>query len=750
MSSAPRQDSLPDLDVCEREPIHIPGSVEPNGVLLVVQEPDLKIIQASANTGDLLGIPCETLLTMSLAHVFEPQSLEALELRILPKNLDAKRRYLSGVRVLQALAVFDALVHRYQGLLIIELEPAEITEPERSQADVYESLTDTPADLGGPLSLSELCQRVAGHVRSLTGFDRVMVYRFLDDESGWVIAEERRDDLIPYLGLRYPASDIPPQARRLYLLNTLRLKADVYARPIPLVPAINPLTGLSLDMSHCVLRAMSPVHVEYLRNMGVSASMSISIVKDERLWGLIACHHLEPRAVPHRVRISCDVLARVFSAHIAAAEAEDSRHHDTALRRFRKEIAQCLRAGKGIRNTLNEQGGRLASIIQSTGVAICLGGEIELAGATPTPDDVKHLLKWLTVNQNDYVLWTEKLRVQYPGAEGLADTASGLLSARIALGSSDFILWFRPAVVRVVEWAGDPAKPVEETEIGKRISPRLSFERWKQTVGDQSEPWRDYEREFALSLRQDIAEALLVQQNKEVTHLNGELARSNIELDAFAYAASHDLQEPVRTIRAFAQLLSRRAGSALDDQAQELLTFIEQGADRMGRLISALLAYGQVGGMQKREKKPVELEEVLRWVLLNLEDAVRVSGAVVTHDSLPTVIGDPDQLTELFQNLMINAIKYRKPGESPRIHVAASPHSGLWQVSVRDNGIGFAQHEAESIFGAFKRLHGRDIPGTGIGLALCRRIVGHHGGSIWAESEGKDRGATFWFTLSRS
>src|SRR5271156_11504 len=158
MSSAPRQDSLPDLDQCEREPIHIPGSVEPNGALLVVHEPELNIIQASANTGDLLGIPCERLLRMSLAHVFEPQSLEALESRILPKDLDAKRRYLSGVRVLESLAAFDALVHRYHGLLIIELEPAETTEPEWSQADVYESLTDTAADLGGPLSLSELCQ----------------------------------------------------------------------------------------------------------------------------------------------------------------------------------------------------------------------------------------------------------------------------------------------------------------------------------------------------------------------------------------------------------------------------------------------------------------------------------------------------------------------------------------------------------------------------------------------------------------
>lgn len=316
------------------------------------------------------------------------------------------------------------------------------------------------------------------------------------------------------------------------------------------------------------------------------------------------------------------------------------------------------------------------------------------------------------------------------------------------MGGQDFILWFRPPAVKVVEWGGNPAKPVQETEAGKRISPRLSFERWKETVGDRSEPWRDYQRDFALTLRQTMAEVLLVRKNDEVTRLNHELERSNIELDSFAYAASHDLQEPVRTIRAYAQLLNRR--TKLDDEARELVRVIENGASRMGNLISALLTYGQVGGSTLRERKPVNFEDIVRLAIMNLGESIRASAAMITHDPLPTVSADPDQMMQLVQNLVSNSLKYRRPDEPPRVHISATVTDQVWSFSFADNGEGFQPEEADLIFGAFKRLHGRDVPGTGIGLALCRRIVEHHGGRIWAESKGHGHGATFFLTLPQA
>ena len=751
MISSPNKDAstVPDLSVCEREAIHIPGSVEPNGVLLVLQEPDLTVAQVSANAGRLLGIEAEALLGVALADVLEPQSFDALRSRMSAVAVDEKRRYVAGVRVRAVGNAFDASIHRFDGALILELEPS-IARANEGHPELYASLSDAIAGLQGRMELNELCQRVATYFRSLSGFDRVMVYRFLEDDTGWVIAEDCREDMTPYLGLRYPASDIPRQARRLYLLNTLRLKADVNAPRVALVPPLNALTGRPLDMSHCVLRAMSPVHDEYLRNMGVAATMSVSILEGERLWGLIACHHTTPKTVPHPLRISCEVLAGVFSSHIAAAEQHEKLRNAESLVAYRKELSEVLRIRPDASQVLHEEGARLGSIIDAAGGAICVGGEIALFGVTPTREDVRHLVEWLNINQPTHLFYTDKLSERCPGSERFSDTASGLMSARIALGGKDFILWFRPPAVKVVEWGGNPAKPVQDSEAGKRISPRLSFERWKETVGDRSEPWRDYQREFASALRRTVAEALLVRKNEEVTRLNDELERSNIELDAFAYAASHDLQEPVRTVRAYAQLLKRRSGDKLDDQARELVSVIESSAARMGNLISALLTYGQVGGSTLRERKPVNFDDLIRVAMMNLIESIRSSAAVITHDPLPTMDADPDQMTQVFQNLIGNSIKYRKPDEPPRIHISVIGDDRLWRFSVQDNGQGFQREEAAAIFGAFKRLHGRDIPGTGIGLALCKRIVEHHGGRIWAESKGGGQGAILAFTLPKS
>jgi light-regulated signal transduction histidine kinase (bacteriophytochrome) len=248
-------------------------------------------------------------------------------------------------------------------------------------------------------------------------------------------------------------------------------------------------------------------------------------------------------------------------------------------------------------------------------------------------------------------------------------------------------------------------------------------------------------------VRHTIAELLLVQQNAEVTRLNVELERSNIELDAFAYAASHDLQEPVRTFRAYSQLIARRTAGRLTNEETELLQMMESAAARMSNLISALLGFAQVGGSARRERKPISLEDVLRASLMNLAESVRESDARITNDPLPVVIADREHMTRLLQNLIGNSIKYRKPAELLHVHISAVRENAMWRIGVRDNGRGFDNEQSEFIFEAFRRLHGKDIPGTGIGLATCRRIVERHGGRIWAESEGSGRGTTFWFTL---
>jgi two-component system, chemotaxis family, sensor kinase Cph1 len=740
LSRAELSSETPDLAACEREPIHSPGAVEPNGAMLVLGEDALTILQASSNISRFLNVAPEDLLGLSLANLFSQETVHQF---VSGFKGDGERHYVVGLRASSGV-LLDALVHRYKGLLIIEFESASAHPGPGT--DIYASLTTVMAELGGRFSLTDLCQRVAVRVRSITGFDRVMVYRFLEDGTGCVEAEDKREDIVSYLGLRYPASDIPAQARRLYLLNTLRLKGDVNAPVAALVPSVNPFTGAALDMTYCVLRAMSPVHVEYLRNMGVAASMSISIVKDDKLWGLIACHHGEAKIVAQPMRITCEVLARVFSSHIAMAEEEGVRARVAALSALAARIEERMRKDRDVVAALSLVGDDVAAVIGARGCAFIIRGEIVLLGTTPTRLQVEGLAAWLSFNQREHLFSTERLSAVYEKADEFDTVASGLLSVRIALGSPDFVLWFRPSVTQVITWAGDPDKPVEKTGAGERISPRRSFAKWQQTFHDSSERWTSTDRSFALALRPVIAETLFLRMNEEVLRLNLELARSNAELSSFAYSASHDLQEPVRTIRVYAQLVSQRAGPEMEPESRSFLATIEGAATRMASLITALLSYSQLGGIEKRSSKAVNLEDVFDRVMVNLDAQIRQTGATVTHDTLPTVLSDDDHMVQLLQNLIGNSIKYR--GErAPRIHLSAVLENGEWLLCVRDNGQGFDFTKSELIFEPFKRLHGRDVPGNGIGLATCKRIVEVGKGRIWAESDGKDKGAKFWFTL---
>ena len=702
------------------------------------------ILQASSNCLSILGIPAQALLGMNLANVFSGDSVRRL---LSGPGNDGKRSYVSGVRVASSEAMFDALVHKLHGLLIIEFEPAPLPSNAMADAEIWTLLTEATGALESKLSLLDLCERIVTVVRQVTGFDRVMIYRFLEDDSGIVIAENRPEELEPYLNLRYPASDIPAQARRLYLINALRLKADVHAQSAVLVPAVNPSTGKALDMTFCVLRAMSPVHVEYLRNMGVAASMSISIVKDGKLWGLIACHHREAKLVPHTQRITCELLARIFSSHIAAAEENDERERVTSLSDLTRGIEALLTKNRPASGILGEVSEMIAAAIGAHGCAFYIRGNFGSAGVAPSRPQLMDLFSWLELHQHEYVFATERLATAYPDAACFDSVASGLLSVRIATGSPDFMVWFRPPIERVVNWGGNPEKPVEETEQGRRISPRRSFESWKQVFGHSSEPWTNQCRNFALGLRPLLAEGIFLEMKEEVVRLNVELARSNVELSSFSHTASHDLQEPVRTIRAYSQLLARRAELELTPESRSLLSTIEATAVRMGEFITALLSYSQIGGQAQREMRAVNLAEVLRWVLVNLDGQIRQSDSIITHDELPVVHTDLDHMVQLLQNLIGNAIKYRQPDKPPRIHLGCHEAQKSWIVSVSDNGQGFEPSQSKLIFAAFTRLHGREVPGHGIGLATCQRIVELYRGRIWAESDGRNQGATFRFSL---
>ncbi len=729
----------------ERLSIHTTHYIQPYGILLTLAEPNLVITQVSTNTQGFLGISAQDILGQSLESIFDSFQIEPIKEKIAEDNLD----FINPTKLWARLqgdnyAVFDAVCHRNaEGILILELEPTDAVDS-ISFLSFYHLAKVSINKLGADASLPEFCQVIVQEVRKLTGFDRVMLYRFDDYNHGEVIAEAKRDDLVPFLGLHYPESDIPQPARRLFIHNAIRLIPQAQANPVELYPSVNPTTEKPLDLTQSILRSASPCHLEYLQNMGVGASLTISLIKDGALWGLIACHHLTPKHVPYELRKACEFLGRVVFADLSAREDTQDYDYRMTLKEIQTRLVDEMTVVPDFVEGLTADAPGLLDLTGAQGAAIFFGDRLTLVGQTPSEGDVKFLLQWLKGQAVQDIFFSQSLSSLYADAVNFKDVASGLVAIPIA--ERNFLLWFRPEVLQTVNWGGDPTHAFETIPQDGHLhfSPRKSFESWKETVRLNSLPWKPMEIRAALELQKAIVNIVL-RQADELAELARDLQRSNADLKKFAYVASHDLQEPLNQVANYVQLLEMRYGEQLDQDASEFINFAVDGVTLMQTLIDDVLAYSKVD-VQAAELTFTDTQEALDRALANLRRRIIENQARVTVEPLPSVMANSTQLMQVFQNLIGNALKFRSSAP-PEIHIGAQRLENEWLFSVKDNGIGIDHQFFERIFVIFQRLHTRDeYTGTGMGLAICKKIIEGHRGKIWVESE-PAQGATFFFTI---
>ena len=729
----------------EREPIHLYNRIQPHGVLLVLSEPELKVSQTSSNSRSLLGISPREIIGKTLEEIFDPFQIDPLKSAIENNDFDAINPSKIWARVKgDDFAVFDAIFHRNaEQMLILELEPA--ISYENIPFLRFYHLAKTSIDkLEATRSLKDFCNIIVKEVRKMTGFDRVMLYKFDEEDNGDVIAEDKIEQLEPYLGLRYPASDIPLPARNLLTANWIRQIPDATSEPVDLVPILHPETQQPLNLTLSSLRSASPCHLEYLHNMGVGASLTISLIENKRLWGIIACHHRTPKYVPYELRKACEFLGRVIFSEISAREETEDYDYRVKLNFVQSQLIDYMAEANNFIDGLIAHKPNLLDLTKATGSAICLGGNYTLIGVTPSEEELNYLITWLEKNVLEDVYYTNSLPRIYADAGKFKDIASGLLA--IPISKRNYLLWFRPEVIQTVNWGGDPGKAIETTAIDGdiRLCPRKSFSLWKETVRLKSLPWKAVEINAALELRKAIVNIILKQAD-ELARLARDLELSNAELKKFAYVASHDLQEPLNQVANYVQLLEMRYTEELDEDAKEFITFAVEGVSLMQTLIDDVLAYSKVD-MQAVEFNTIDANLALEKALANLKGRIQESQAMITVDPLPIIMADKTQLMQLFQNLIGNAIKFRGKA-TPTIHIAAQRQEEEWLFSVTDNGIGIDPRFSERIFVIFQRLHTRDeYPGTGMGLAICKKIIECHRGRIWVESQ-LGKGAVFCFTI---
>ena len=736
-----------DLTNCEREPIHIPGAVQPHGVLFACDRPGpdgaaLVVRQVSGSVEAHFGVVPAAILGQPLASLFDAGSNDRLEVAALRDEV----RSVNPVPVTSLRGeTFDAILHRPEAnpdLVIVE------TEPQREghvSGTFHPRMRESVVRLQSATTVDRLSKIAAEEVRAITGFDRVMVYRFDADWNGVVVAEAKRDDIGSFLGQHYPASDIPAQARKLYTLNWLRFIADVSYRPSPITPP----RAAPLDLSFSVLRSVSPIHIEYLQNMRVTASMSVSLVIDGQLAGLIACHHYAgPRFVPYAVRETAEYLGQTLSWHLRVVEGADAAREARVVKTREADVVAAMATSDDLLDALATPA--LVGLTEASSAAVVLDEGMRIVGANaPSEDEVRSIVDWLRTTEHE-VFATDHLAQHVPGAAGWDDRAAGLVAVAVSRELGEYLLWFRPSSERIVEWAGAPFKvEMKGTDGGVRLSPRGSFERWREEVRGRSEPWQIWQVDGASSLRRVMLGGVRTRA-AALRDANQRLVDADRAKDDFIATVSHELRTPLNAISGWTGMM--RGGRLTQAKQEYAIEVIARNALLQTQLIEDLLDVSRItSGKLTLDVDVVDLvglaENAIESVALAAEaKAIRVK-SILDSKATP-VLGDVTRLRQVVSNLLGNAIKFTPKNGS--ITVALRRLESDVELSIADTGQGIDPEFLPFLFDLFRQQDSgmnRRSQGLGIGLAIAKKLVEMHGGRIAADSDGPGKGSTFSIRL---
>ncbi len=499
---------------CEGENIRRPNAIQSFGFLLALDKDSLEIVQCSGNVVDFLQCQPAQLLGTPLVQAIDQDAYAKITKCLKQPGAPFVNPFKS--RFLQLPAKFNTVVHLVGQVLIMEVEPA--TGEDFGYADFYNTINCIIDQFAKQKNILQLSQVVTQQLKLLTGYDRVMVYQFAPDWSGSVIAESKEEQIYAFLGHRFPASDIPAQARQLYLRNLVRIIPDCQENKYAnLVPTINPATNQLLDLSNSFLRNVSPVHIEYLQNMRVGATLTASVVMKDQLWGMISFHHYSPKFIDYRLRTVVAHIAKLFAYHLHLLTDLDDYEYAMAAKSRETTILKQFIRDDDFYVTIASDPAMLLKLNSATGVAVYYDNKFCKAGLTPDRPFLNTLVNWLYVYQTEKIFHTNCLSSLFPEASGQAATASGLLAIRLANNNKNFILWFKPEIIQTITWGGNPTAKLTQTDQGFRLSPRKSFEKWENKVRNCSTPWKKSELSIAKGFYKNILE-LLVGHTERLQH----------------------------------------------------------------------------------------------------------------------------------------------------------------------------------------------------------------------------------------
>ena len=717
---------------CHEEKIHVSGHIQDFGYLIGL-DPDTQFIRLfSQNISEIISVD-ESFIGRTMQDA--PEVFGALLKSVVLSNLDFAT--MKDVDVfLDKIEIgdknFHLTIYRYTGIIFLELE--EMSESFQQKTFVskkYESISNASTS-------GEIWEQLLNVVAETSDYDRVMIYRFLEDGSGKVIAEKLKNEVESFLHLHYPESDIPRQARELYMKKRKRIFSNVYSTPVPIISALEK----PVDLTYSTLRAMSPVHGQYLKNSGVSSSFSTSIVVGNKLWGLVTCQNTEPKHIDLVNRIRCEVFtviaSNAYTSYKSQQSLKDSAELDSKINLLKSRLQKHENLNDSLFSNIDE----MRKYPSADGLAIVIADEIRTSGIVPNDADIMKIVRYARENPPQNFYFTNDFGNVSDGKLGNIPNAAGVIFGFTDDKRNELLIWFRGAIDTQVLWAGNPSKETSETILNGDqhyvMSPRKSFATYIESIKGKSEPWKNRDIFAAKKVVAAILETTY-SQFKKVQDLYEELKNLNEELDSFSYTISHDLGTPLTVMKLNAQLLERahhdnpEVGKRVASILQEILGMEDmmRGVLQLSRAKSTEIVV-----------KEVETAKIIRKICLDAQLTLSQTTEIIIGKT-PSVLADETMVMQAFLNIIGNAVKYSSKSAMPKVEIHGAEQGDQVVYTVKDNGIGIPAEAQEKMFKIFNRMdNAKGFQGNGVGLSIVFRIMGRLGGSISYQSK-EGEGTTF-------
>ncbi len=732
-----------DITNCDKEPIHLIGKIQSHGFFIGVRQKDYAVSYISENIKALINGEVENYLGKHIDLLEEKINKPTV------KNLSFAKLIELGCangfdninpcKTALGQNWFNLIISQSGKTHLLEFEPTAQQDNFDGQNAIGNSVSKILAEAG----LQAMLNKAASEIKKIIQYDRVMVYRFEEDGHGQVIAEEKEEYLQPFLGLYYPASDIPRQARELYKVNLTRIIADVNTNCQAIISSSD--AEQNLDLTHSVLRAVSPMHIQYLKNMGVASSFSISLISHGGLWGLIACHHYTPKWIDYKAREAAKLISKILSPALEYRLGEEDSEIFTALNDTVNNIINNVKNDDNIIKALTGNKTNINTICDTCGAALILDNNLTTIGETPGRKEIKQIAEWILEKKNEMVFYTNRFPLLFPDALEYSNVASGLFACVLSKEPGELMLLFKAEKKQTIQWGGDPEKAVAVSQDGSmQLTPRQSFDIWTEIVRHSSGKWSRAEIAAIINLREQVIYQIS-RKASEIRRLNERLNLANEELETFSYTVSHDLRTPLTAIKSYAEMLLD-TNTSLDSNARKVLERINVCSDKMALLIKEILNYSNFGRTELKRSE-VNMKNLINDIKTELLESFQNIKIEFIVGNTPEIHADEVMMGQVFTNLLGNAIKYSSRSKKPCVKIEGRVIKNETVYSITDNGVGIDIKYHKQVFELFKRMDNAvDFEGTGVGLAIVKRIIERHEGRIWFESV-LHKGTTFYVSF---